>query len=282
MNANDTTGPDPVQYRKVARKNKARTVWRWVTILMGAIVAYNVLNAASLRADERRAELCADLSEFACDLAIGAAIAVNVGFAVGAGILGLVALSVWMTRDIYKEVVEPIHHSIIAPVQPGHQLPESPAIPTEPSAIEAGKLETLGHTATNGHIRLPNGHAYRLASPWARLAAFLIDLILLLIVDTLIIDPEASTLAQFAISWLTWIAYLTLCHFWWGQTLGKATVGAKVIAADTGEPATVGRAFLRAFTLCLLAPLVAAPMMFKESRRGWHDDSANTVVVKTR
>ena len=105
--------PDPGQYRKVAKKNTARTVWRWVTIIMGVIVGYNVLNAVGLQEPDARTELCADLSEFGCDLAIGAATAINVTFAIGAGVLGLIALAVWLTRDKYKEVVEPIEGRVI-------------------------------------------------------------------------------------------------------------------------------------------------------------------------
>ena len=51
---------------------------------------------------------------------------------------------------------------------------------------------------------------------------------------------------------------------------------------DTGLTPSLGRAILRAFTLHLFAPVVVFPVLVRDSRQGWHDDNANTVVVATR
>ena len=112
------TTPDDATYRKVAKKNPARTIWRWVTIVMGAIVGYNVANAIGLQDPGTRAELCAGMSEFGCDLTIGTATTINIGFAVGAGLIGIIGLIVWRTRDLYREVVEPVTQPEVIPKPP--------------------------------------------------------------------------------------------------------------------------------------------------------------------
>ena len=79
---------------------------------MAAIVAYN---AFWLHTDGIRDELRIGLSEFGCDIAIGTATTINVTFAVGAGLIGTVALIVLRTRDLYREVVEPIIEPEVIP-----------------------------------------------------------------------------------------------------------------------------------------------------------------------
>ena len=260
-------------YQKVAKKNPARGIWRWITIIMCVIVIYNVVNAIGIRQPETRADLCSDLSEFGCDLAIGAATAINVTFAVGAGILGLIALIAWRTRDLYKEVVVPISPTL--PGQPNNDPPPEQASEQTTEHVSTASVDLAGH------LSLGDGLTYRRAGRWARLVGFVIDLILVVIGAEVIFRPQEGLNATL-IPWAVGITYWSLCHAGPGRTIGKLISGTKVLAIDTGLTPSLGRAILRTFTLSLFAPLVAFPVLVRDSRQGWHDDSANTVVVATR
>ena len=252
---------------------------------MAVIVAYNVYNALSLHTEGTRVDVCAGMSEFACDLTIGAATTINVMLAVGAGLIGVVALIVWRTRDLYREIVEPVAPNITSTV-PDLEPSDSLVLSHQPQEQEHEQVTTdipkpFGFVAKDGYVELGDGTTHRLTPIGLRLVGFVIDLVAIVLVTELIFRP-AEDVTSYLISWLFGLAYWSLCHAGPGQTLGKLICGAKVLKADTGATPSLPAAFGRAFTLTLLAPIVAAPVLWKPSRRGWHDDAANTVVVVKR
>ena len=103
----------PGGYHRVVKKSGARRAWFWIMVVCLAVVAYNVVNAvvlASEKADIHPACAEADIltpdeREEWCGEALSstATTDVNVVFAVLFGLLALVSLIVWRTRDQYKE-----------------------------------------------------------------------------------------------------------------------------------------------------------------------------------
>ena len=100
---------------------------------------------------------------------------------------------------------------------------------------------------------------------WIRLAAWLIDVVLLSIISWGIVN----------------VVYFIGLWAWRGQTLGQMVVNVKVVRAD-GEPVDLRTAVLRflGYIVCVLTLgigfLVAA---FDDRKQGLHDKIANTYVV---
>ena len=120
---------------------------------------------------------------------------------------------------------------------------------------------------------------------WMRLVAFIVDSVILAVIEfpiTLIIEGIG---ARFLVGLLVGIVYNV--GFWVandGATPGKMAMGIKVQMAN-GEPIDVGPALLRyvgyyvsAFILLIGYIMIA----FTPQKRGLHDYIAGTVVIKTR
>ena len=69
-----------------------------------------------------------------------------------------------------------------------------------------------------------------------------------------------------------------------GRTLGKMIVRAKVVRADDGRVPGWVNSIIRYLTLRvpLLSTLIKLSPAFYDSRRGWHDRAASTVVIRPR
>ncbi len=67
-----------------------------------------------------------------------------------------------------------------------------------------------------------------------------------------------------------------------GRTLGKMIVRAKVVRAADGRRPGIVKAVIRYLTLNipLISPLVRLSPSFYDTRRGWHDRAASTVVIR--
>lgn len=67
-----------------------------------------------------------------------------------------------------------------------------------------------------------------------------------------------------------------------GRTLGKMIVRAKVVRAADGRRPGIVKAVIRYLTLNipLICPLVRLSPSFYDTRRGWHDRAASTVVIR--
>ena len=118
---------------------------------------------------------------------------------------------------------------------------------------------------------------------WIRLAAFLIDGILLTIVGLLIRAAFGDSLAVSLFNMAINLAYGVIMVAWRGQTVGKMIVGIQVVDANGNIPGigavllreTVGK-FLSTIALFLGYLWVA----WDKDKRGWHDHIAGTYVVR--
>lgn len=129
---------------------------------------------------------------------------------------------------------------------------------------------------------------------WIRLAAYLIDGIILWLIGlftdfylgqifkmTGATDLEARVTLNLT-AWLMNIAYLVGFWVWRGQTPGKILLGVKIVRTD-GSPLSVKRALLRylgyivsAITLLIGFLWVA----FDAKKQGLHDKIADTCVIQ--
>ena len=111
-----------------------------------------------------------------------------------------------------------------------------------------------------------------LANFGRRFAALLIDWAICLFVAAFYADPRA-------VAWppvLVLIVINTIFIGLFGQTPGMALARLRCISIRDGGAIGLGRAFLRAVLLALLIPAV----IMDESRRGWHDRAAGSVVIE--
>ena len=127
-----------------------------------------------------------------------------------------------------------------------------------------------------------------LASPWRRLAAYLLDTLVLLLWNALVFLVAIALAPEFAeraplpfIAVVSALAYLWVGWALYGMTLGKWALGIRVIAAD-GRRLSWLRALARvpAF-LAASAPLKIGflAVLWDRRRQGWHDHLAGTLVV---
>ena len=137
---------------------------------------------------------------------------------------------------------------------------------------------------------------YEYVGFWARVAASLVDTVLLCIilypVLTLIYGREYWTSASLirgpADLVLQWVLPpLAIIAFWIARqaTPGKMLIGAKIVDAETGAPLTRGQAIGR--YLGYYVSLFGLGLGFfwvgwDKRKQGWHDKLAGTVVIRPR
>jgi uncharacterized RDD family membrane protein YckC len=137
------------------------------------------------------------------------------------------------------------------------------------------------------------------ASPWRRLAAWTIDFLLLLLVILILeIDIFADCTGEGCLAGLAPFLFapllvpfysIPLIHLG-GRTLGMKAVGVRAQVAG-GSPPTLGRAALRwlvgdapwilFFLGWVIVLVVRLPILWDAQRRGLHDRSTGTVVVRS-
>ncbi|MFD0901636.1 RDD family protein [Actinomadura sediminis] len=143
-----------------------------------------------------------------------------------------------------------------------------------------------------------------LASRWARLAAGIVDLLVLSIVSGLIslpfvnwesvVDPDPGEYAyNGAQAWTNMIAiivgflYFWLMHAKWGQTLGKMLLRIRVVREEDGGPVARSQAAARAAFYSVLGGICGCIgfidvlwILWDRRKQALHDKIARTVVVK--
>jgi len=128
--------------------------------------------------------------------------------------------------------------------------------------------------------------ALRPAGFWVRLAAFVVDLLVILLAQFLLgfmaarrwgVDVDRSTTMQGAVVFFTFVfavLYPTVLHAVAGQTIGKLLIGARVVATD-GEPLPLGAALLRAIvhwlSLTFMLGLGHVLAGLRKDKRALHD-----------
>jgi uncharacterized RDD family membrane protein YckC len=126
----------------------------------------------------------------------------------------------------------------------------------------------------------PQGPSGPRASFGARLVAFLIDWLILIVVVG-ILYLISKRLGE--IGFLIWLAYMTVFEGRSaGQTPGKMAVGIRVIDFRTGSSIGYPRAFLR--TICRILSAIVCYlgylwMLWDREKQTWHDKLSTSVVV---
>ncbi|UTH75242.1 RDD family protein [Chromobacterium sp. IIBBL 290-4] len=140
---------------------------------------------------------------------------------------------------------------------------------------------------------------------WARVAACLVDTVLLVVVSApllwLLTDGGASSfdnwteialgnsktdhIADFMINYVLPAVAVILFWIYKSATPGKMMLGAIVVDADSGGPLTPGQAVLRylGYYLSLIPFALGLIWVGLDARKqGWHDKLARTVVVRRK
>lgn len=123
---------------------------------------------------------------------------------------------------------------------------------------------------------------------WIRLGAYLLDGLILNVVNLLLVVATLFRVPWLGLAWLVLglVSPLAYFAFFWsrsGSTPGMRLLGLRVLDARSGNPVGLGRALWRfvAFILAsfpfMIGLLVAA---WDRQKRGWHDRLARTVVVR--
>lgn len=117
-----------------------------------------------------------------------------------------------------------------------------------------------------------------------RLIAFIIDSVLLMVVNQVISSVlfGGDALAAAGATTIVDLAYfIAMWTFVGGQTLGMKALGIKLVKAD-GTPVTIVTAVLRyvGLIISLLLFIGVIWIAFDKDKQGWHDKIAGTYVVK--
>ncbi len=116
---------------------------------------------------------------------------------------------------------------------------------------------------------------------WQRLGAYLLDGILLAVINTVLLVGLKGV--GYVLGVIVGIAYFVYLEGGpTGQTLGKRALGIRVVSFDTGGPIGYPRAFIRYigriidFLVLLIGFLW---MLWDREKQCWHDKLASDVVV---
>lgn len=136
----------------------------------------------------------------------------------------------------------------------------------------------------------------RYAGFWARTGATLIDTILLLLVIVPLLvaiygwayfdAAQTGMVAGPADILITWVLPAVAVIAFWAKkqaTPGKMVVSARIIDAESGEPAGLGQLigrYLAYIPATLPLGLGILWVAFDRRKQGWHDKLAGTVVVR--
>ncbi|MGM7777414.1 RDD family protein [Arthrobacter sp. KNU-44] len=163
---------------------------------------------------------------------------------------------------------------------------------------------------TTEYVEVASLGVVKLASIGQRALARVLDIVLVVIavvayISIMVAVATGGSGAFYSLSGLSPLASLTfiavlgylyeiLMVTFWGRTVGKMIVGARIIRAEDGMKPNFGNAFLRwlapglgaliPFLGQLGAALVLLSPTFDSSgrRQGWHDRMAGTLVVEAR
>lgn len=190
------------------------------------------------------------------------------------------------------------------PGQPPQQMPQQPYAgqnyqPQPPGYAQPGYAQP-------GYAQPAYGaYSYAHAGFWIRVAATLIDSVILLAVSLGFgavmgagevfkeaLNPSAPSAmpSLFDITdlfgWIIGAAYYVGMNTAFGATLGKMAVGIKIVRDGDYSPIGFGTALLRYIVESILATITCGLMYISvatnDSSRGWHDQLSGTVVIHTR
>jgi uncharacterized RDD family membrane protein YckC len=116
---------------------------------------------------------------------------------------------------------------------------------------------------------------------WIRLVAYIIDAILLYIVN--IILSQVASLGVYGWTSILSIVYFIVLWGWRGQTIGMMPFNMSVVRNEDGGKITWVQAILRYIGLVISFLVIFIGVIwvaFDSRKRGWHDMIAGTVVVR--
>jgi uncharacterized RDD family membrane protein YckC len=143
---------------------------------------------------------------------------------------------------------------------------------------------TAGQAYRGQRLGLPESGQASLASPGARIGAWIVDSVLSALVAALFVEvihhghhrdfaqrlPGYWSLIPFALDYILGMLFV-------GRTLGMYLFGLRIIRVDRNEAVNPWRAVLRTLLLMLLVPAV----VFDKDGRGLHDRYTDTAVVRS-
>jgi len=119
---------------------------------------------------------------------------------------------------------------------------------------------------------------------WIRLVAYIIDVIILGIIQAGLVSAMGQTSGQ-GIGGLISIAYFIGMWGVMGQTIGMMPFGLRIVRDADGAKITWGNAVLRFIGLIIAFVCIFIGVIwvaFDARKRGWHDMIGGTVVIKAR
>ena len=172
--------------------------------------------------------------------------------------------------------------------------PQSSATPGMGDAAHAGAQPGKGWAAVQ------TGGTVELATPLRRLLARILDSIIIFVAMGVVaatsifgedsIDIGAQGALTLLLLLIVGILYEVTLIALRGQTLGKMALGVRVVGADNGQNPGWGKASLRWLTPnapailplvgSIITLLVYLSLLWSDTRQGWHDMAAKTLVIK--
>ena len=138
--------------------------------------------------------------------------------------------------------------------------------------------------------------AWEYAGFWVRLAAVLVDVILILLITIPLAllaydrtipanDPIGEGITGILIDWVLPAVCIILFWVYKAATPGKMAMMARIVDAKTGETPSTQQFVIRYFSYLLSTlPLFIGFLWiaFDKRKQGWHDKVAGTLVIRTR
>jgi len=141
----------------------------------------------------------------------------------------------------------------------------------------------------------------QIAEPWRRLVGFVIDWVLMVLITLILIrvfqvdfgtgDTLRLPASVLITQGLVAAAYYIEFTVWRGQTPGKMVAGTRVVMERTGRIPGLGPSSLRWVVpgvfvflpgVSVVAAVIYGWLLFDKRRRGLHDKTARTVVIRAR
>ena len=131
------------------------------------------------------------------------------------------------------------------------------------------------------------------ASRWARLFAWWIDVLVLVIIMAALWaaglvgadNVDDLTATDRIIPWVVAFGYFVVLTVAFGATLGKMAFGMKVVGAD-GAKVGIGAVLMREIVGKIVSFVVVLIgfvwILVDDNRQGWHDKIGKTFVVRTK
>jgi uncharacterized RDD family membrane protein YckC len=196
--------------------------------------------------------------------------------------------------DKLPESLKPIAGRIPVPLRATHQRSDSIAI----ANLLEGFFDKDEVSQSVYSVNLASRGKLELASGWDRFGAYMIDAILLYLVNLALeqvareqvrnaftmAEVDQIILTYLIIRLIFYLSYQFVSNYFGGQTIGKMIFGIRVVRTN-GEKLRLVDAAMRAFGYFISGLFLGLGFVWAfvdERKQGWHDKIAKTLVVKNR